>query len=261
MSNLRATTSTTNDDSIRFLKSRIRSFPSEPLHSRAYLNDLLRYLCQSFHRVGDTTADRQTIVPKRPFVYSYTIASGIRRLPNVFDTVEAFVGSLDTASALGSEHELVILTGYPSPQWLNALAARHHIGHDFFYRHMDFVPSAQRDWHTTPSLPSRSGSYLRLLIPSIVFLGPEGRSITLDELRRARAASRQQIRHKFRNFLAGRSPLTGQSIVRGVNIHTGDAIILEQAISMTMVKTEKGSKGNLSFDFCPTDQLTALTYA
>ena len=105
----------------------------------------------------------------------------------------------------------------------------------FVHSHLDFVPDAQRNWYTSPGLPSRRHHVFRLRIPSIVFVGVEGRRLSAEELHAARNSCARQLLYRAKAFLSGSTLSCGQSIVRQVNIHRGDAIVLEQEVSLTIV--------------------------
>ena len=56
-------------------------------------------------------------------------------------------------------------------------------------------------------------------------------------------SSMDQLRHRFRNFFAGCSAFVSESILRGVNIHSGDLTVLEQAFSETVFRKESHVNG------------------
>lgn len=180
------------------------------------------------------------------FFYSYNISQAKPSQPVIFSQASDLNSKSELASSSGHNSELVFLTGYPSPEWLNAIVTRYRVDHRFFHRHLDFLPSGQREWYTAPDVPSRSQHFIRLLVPSIVFLGPEGRYMPMEDLQKARTACSEQLRHKFKSFFGGSSISTGQSIVRHVNIHSGDAMVLEQAITVTILNHENTVKSACS---------------
>jgi hypothetical protein len=63
---------------------------------------------------------------------------------------------------------------------MEALVDRLDVDVRFLHSHLDFIPNAQRDWYTGSNLPSRNRQDFRLLNPSIVFLGMEGKILSVN---------------------------------------------------------------------------------
>jgi hypothetical protein len=137
----------------------------------------------------------------------------------------------------------LFFTGSPSSEWMEVLVDRLHVDLRFLHSHLDFIPNAQRDWYTGSNLPSRNRQDFRLLIPSIVFVGTEGNSLSVDQLHAARRSCASQLEKKAHVILSGGSKSHGQSIFRQVNVHRGDAIVMEQIISIAITGTDKARKG------------------
>jgi hypothetical protein len=230
----------------KFLTSRVRSFASDPLHSAAYLSNLSGYLTKPFRKPAHRTRYNVPSPALRKgctFFYSYEILGPRPSKPVTYDNASVFLSRSGPTSPHEDKSELIFLTGYPSPEWLNAIVFRYGVDHRFLHRHLDFLPSGQRDWYTAPDVPSRSEHFIRLLIPSIVFLGAEDRYVSIKELHKARNACADQLRQKSKNLFGGSQSSTGHSIIRQVNIHSGDAIVLEQAISITVLNHQDAVKG------------------
>lgn len=230
----------------KFLTSRVRSFASDPLHSAAYLSNLSGYLTKPFRKPAHRArynVPTPTLKKCCTFFYSYEILGPRPSKPVTYDNASSFLSHSGASSPHKDKSELIFLTGYPSPEWLNAIVFRYGVDHRFLYRHLDFLPSGQRDWYTAPDVPSRSEHFIRLLLPSIVFLGSEDRYVSIKELHKARNACADQLRQKSKNLFGGSQSSTGHSIIRQVNIHSGDAIVLEQAISITVLTRQDTVKG------------------
>ncbi|PYH78046.1 hypothetical protein BO82DRAFT_422734 [Aspergillus uvarum CBS 121591] len=159
------------------------------------------------------------------FLDSYTLAHVERPDPRVYHDVSDFRSAGEDKQA-----ELVFLTGYPSPQWLNAVVTRYGIDHRFLHRHLDFLPTGQRDWYAVPSIPSRSQKFIQHVMPCIVFAGHEGRFVSADDLQQARFACAELLRQRSKSYFERTGTPVGQMIVCGVNIHSGEAMVLEHAI-------------------------------
>jgi hypothetical protein len=142
-----------------------------------------------------------------------------------------------------ADSDLLFFTGSPSSEWMEVLVDRLHVDLRFLHSHLDFIPNAQRDWHTGSNLPSRNRQDFRLLIPSIVFVGTEGNSLSVDQLHAARRSCASQLEKRANVILSGGAKSHGQSIFRQVNVHRGDAIVVEQIISIAITGTGKARKG------------------
>ncbi|KIM94182.1 hypothetical protein OIDMADRAFT_61013 [Oidiodendron maius Zn] len=222
----------------KFLTSRVRSFASDPLHSAAYLSNLSGYLTKPFRKPAHRARYNIPTPPLKKgctFFYSYEILGPRPSKPVTYDNASSFLSHSGPSSPHRVKSELIFLTGCSSPEWLNVIVFRYGVDHRFLHRHLDFLPSGQRDWYTAPDVPSRSEHFIRLLLPSIVFLGSEDRYVSIKELHKARNACADQLRQKSKNLFGGSQSSTGHSIIRQVNIHSGDAIVLEQAISITVL--------------------------
>jgi len=230
--------------STKHLPLHVTTFASDPLHSAAYLNNLRYYLAGKFSRQSRAGKINPVSLSQNEhsFLYSYRVSETAIREPTTYKNVAEFVNSTPTPDC----SELIFATGYPSPEWLNAIVDRFVIDYRFLHSHLDFLPTAQRDWYTSPTVPSRRQHYIRLLIPSIVFFETETRRLPVQDLHDARNACTTQLRQKAKTFFSGSVAQHGQSIVRQVNIHSGDMMVLEQAISITVTKKDQDVKGMLS---------------
>ncbi|KAJ5723329.1 hypothetical protein N7488_001364 [Penicillium malachiteum] len=233
-------------DGVRFLRSQVQALNRDPLHSGAYLNNLASYLASD----GPHEKTSRKYPPSRlptgssnlpaysnVFLNSYSLGSAQRPKARRYDDVSVFKSTNEDSDA-----ELVFLTGYPSPQWLNTVVTRYGIDHRFLHRHLDFLPTGQRDWFTSPSVPSRSQQFIRLMVPCIVFTGHEGRFVPANDLQQARFACAELLRQKSKGFLGGTGASTGQTIVRQVNIHSGEAMVLENAITISVQEKDQSAK-------------------
>jgi hypothetical protein len=79
---------------------------------------------------------------------------------------------------------------------MEALVDRLDVDVRFLHSHLDFIPNAQRDWYTGSNLPSRNRQDFRLLNPSIVFLGMEGKILSVNQLHAARKSCASQPEKK-----------------------------------------------------------------
>lgn len=233
----------TNEYTQSFL-ARIRSFHSDPLHSAAYLDDLARFLHKPNHKLtrharrhnlpGDKP-ESLTEKKRRPFVYEYALSPDMDPKLTAFDNVDKYKQAISTPNHNADRNELFFLAGRPSAEWLSAVGARYDLDHRFFHQHLSFLPTGQRDWFTTPTLPSRSHDVLRFCIPSVLFAG-EHRYVSVDDLQKARGDCERRLLSGFRSFQEGALTQVGRSIVRRMNIHSGDNLVIEQELSSCLLK-------------------------
>ena len=171
---------------------------------------------------------------RRPFVYEYALSPNVEPKLTTFDDVEKYKQAMSIEDHNTDCNELVFLAGRPSAEWLSAVGAQYKLDHRFFHQHLSFLPTGQRDWFTTPTLPSRSHYVLRFCIPSILFIG-EHRFVHIFELQKAREDCERRLKTRFRTFQEGTSTDAGQSIVRRMNIHNGDHLVIEQELSACLL--------------------------
>jgi hypothetical protein len=220
------------------MRKRVQSFTTEPLHSAAYLNDVVRYLSDKPPVSARYRAPSPA--PKESnFLYAYKISGSHSTQAGSYSQASVFL----TENANRADLDLLFFTGSPSAEWMEVLVDRLNVDLRFLHSHLDFIPNAQRDWYTGSNLPSRNRHDFRLLIPSIVFVGTEGNSLSVDQLHAARRSCASQLEKKAHVILSGGSRSHGQSIFRQVNVHRGDAIVMEQVISIAITGAGKAQKG------------------
>jgi hypothetical protein len=220
-------------NAIELLKHRVTSIKTDPLHSQAYLYGLKSYLDKP--KAGSQHRPASVYVPQDrtlPFAYTYDLSQSARPLPKVYHTPSEYLFSGPECSS--KVPSIIIFTGYPSPEWLEVVLARCSTGFPFLHRHLDFMSNNQRDWHIGSELPSRSTRVIRLLVPSIVFIGPEERHLPPQDLQKARRQCSDRLRQKSKSFFGGSSVSAGSSIIRNIHVHSGDTVVLEQMITITI---------------------------
>lgn len=214
---------------------RVRTFPRDPLYSEADLGDLAHYLQNPLHRPLSRVASHGG-QNNLTFIYKYTLSTSNDAVLTKYNDVTKYEKSCVEATKIASANELLFLTGRPSAEWLNAFGAHYSVDPRYFQQHLGFLPSGQRDWHGSPSLPSRSRIALRLCVPSIIFVGSEGRYVDPYGLQKARQDCDRQLRQIFKAFTAATLSQAGKSIVRRINIHSGDCVVIEQELSICLSK-------------------------
>jgi hypothetical protein len=212
------------------LGNRVRSFEAEPLHSIAYLTYLARYLKGPFNKQHNRQQVLQKQnVPQRPFIMHYELEPGKPPIPIPFRKPETFKAVPQTGN------EITFLTGRPSAEWLNCVGSKYQLDHRFFHHHLGAILSGQRHCYAIPSLPSRSLQSLRLRIPSIVFIGSQGRNLDIKALEIARDDCNNQLRRTFRSMQDSAASEAGTSIIRKMDIYDGSHLVMEQEVTVYVV--------------------------
>ncbi|KAL9624925.1 MAG: hypothetical protein Q9160_000972 [Pyrenula sp. 1 TL-2023] len=217
----------------RSLGNRVRSFETDPLHSSAYLAYLAKYLKSPFRKqprrpYPDSTRQSKA---RGTFVQRYLLPPKKSPVREPFQDVNAF-----EAVPVPDENEILFLEGRPSAEWLNAIGSKYELDQRFFHQHLGPILSNQKQWYTLPALPSRSLEVFRLCIPTIIFVGPEGRNVDVLGLELARDDCVKQLQRTFRSVQDSFSPEPGRSIIRRINIHNGSQIVLEQELTITIIR-------------------------
>lgn len=243
-----------------YLQRRVRYFPSDPLHSAAYFRDLAHYMSQK-PAESDATNYWSALQPDQPhrFLYSFSLSAGHIQKPTVYSEASEFLG----APVAKDSSELIFITGTPSLDWLEAIFSRLKVSYYFVQSHMNYFLNSDRDWYTSPGTPSRLQHSIRLLIPSIVFVGAEGRRLSARELHEARREIKSQVIRRRKSMSNGLHARQGHSIVRQVNIHSGDTVVLEQTVSISFIQRNKNMKGTpmiIYHDRKLTEELTVLIW-
>lgn len=217
--------------------SRVRSFHHDPLHSAVYLQELVNYLQRPFktRRLGEI----QSPLPacRRDFVYCYQLDGTKAPVAVSYDDPQGLHAALQSAHEYSDgKNELLFMCGQPSPDWLNTIGAHYQTDVRFYYQHLRFLPDSQRDWYTDTPLPSRSHDVLRLIIPTIVFVGAPKRYVDKKNLRTWRSRRAERIRDQFKCLTLNDPRNTGRSILRRVDIYNGDCMVIEQEVSLKLIR-------------------------
>jgi hypothetical protein len=217
------------------LGNRVRSFETDPLHSTAYLAYLAKYLKSPFHKQPrrPQALFTQHRSPNQCFVQQYLLRPSEQPEHTAFDDPNAY-----NAAPVPAGKEIVFLTGRPSAEWLNAVGSRYKLDHRFFHQHLGPILANQKHWYAVPTLPSRSLEVLRLCLPSIIFIGSQGRDVDVLGLELARNDCNDQLRKSFRSIQDSSALEVGHSIIRRMQIHNGSALTIEQEMTITLIQRD-----------------------
>ena len=163
----------------------------------------------------------------------------IPRNPSSPAKLKSLDGSWQTYNSCG---HLVLLRGYPSPQWLDSLGSVYHIDAEFWRQHLDFLGSSLDDVNSSPSLPSSACDVLKLRITTV---GVRNKFATTSEqahvtkLRREGSQAMEKYNTDLRMGIGWR---TGDSIVRGYTVYDSETFSIDQTITVCLNKLDIGRK-------------------
>lgn len=166
----------------------------------------------------------------------------LARLP--FDTVDEFEALGDTVLPGVGEFGLLLLQGYPSPTWLNAVGGKFGIDPEFFQRHL---PHASRPGGGANGiLPSCHGDMVSLQVtrigssldkPLVKLL------VNLQEAlenERRKASGTMDMYMKTLARLDGENFFVADSVVREISVHDAYCFSVEQTVSLGIQPAGEG---------------------
>ena len=177
----------------------------------------------------------QTTGESDPFATHYELGQGSRaEARHLSSPRELELVAQACAHAPGKTGQLLILRGYPSPEWLCTLGATYDIDPDFFRRHLDFLDlsSDDVDGGGVSKLPSSVTNIFQFSLPTVgSFTGPiharSGRMLT--DTRETVESSLQRYLHRLR---IGTGWKIGDSILRDYNVYALPHFSIEQKVTI-----------------------------
>jgi hypothetical protein len=176
----------------------------------------------SFH--GGSSVPKSKDQDEFAFLYELRpdVAPKAVRIPAPFSTPKAKQLDVD-------HNSLLVLRGYPSPDWINFLGSRYKIDAEFFHRHLSFFPSAHGKLQRPAfQLPSSQNTIFQL---SLTSAGVQDDSNYVDvHAKRVTAAADMEL--YLHNLSVGQDWETGNSIVRSYDVHDGQDFSIEQTATI-----------------------------
>jgi len=184
-----------------------------------------------------------------------------KRLVRVaFETTREFEDLGDSVLPAPGHFALLLLQGYPSPEWLNALGARFGIDPEFFQRHLVFASGsgkggaggASSKRTATSILPSCHGDMVSLQISKIGSRQSSAASAAtryadhgqerLDQLRKKASEEMTAYMSKLAT-LNSPGVMAADSVAREFSVHDLDYFSLEQTVSVGTFAAGQGWVG------------------
>lgn len=144
--------------------------------------------------------------------------------------------------------KLILMRGFPQQDDLDDVFHATEIDIALFQRHLHFLASIPDDddpdpanhhaFHALPRLPSDNMRIFTLQVPSIINNRVPGRDSSPVNLEDQRKQALEKLKTYHENLVSKAD--AGDSLVRGYHVVTKDVSIVEQTISVGLVKDEGG---------------------
>jgi hypothetical protein len=174
------------------------------------------------------------------FIYHYVHLNGNATPAEL--TLPQDVLQKPTASAESdAKGGLIFMRGLPSSEWLVNVGATYRVDPEFFQRHLDFFSTTGRINHYPPvSLPSSSSYMIELRYMSIAKQGVFEHGVTPDQVQRLRADTKVDMNAYLTGLSSSidRDEGLGSSVVRGVWALNSGHLVIEQAMSLCVNRTD-----------------------
>ena len=157
-----------------------------------------------------------------------------------FTTIEEFDSLGEKVLPARDSFAMLLLQGYPAPEWLNTLGGRFSVDPEFFQRHLLFETASSKGppKHSSAQfLPSRHGNMLSLRIST---LGFRQSGDQLDHGQGDLDALRRKVSDEMGRYISKIASLNhpdvqqGDSVVRQFFLHDSDNFSLEQTLSLAI---------------------------
>ncbi|XDG08249.1 hypothetical protein ABKA04_007864 [Annulohypoxylon sp. FPYF3050] len=236
-----------------------RNTASESLHPGDSLRNLGDFLWQPYlvrapqiYNAPEPTANTET--QQGPFFVSlYQISNGnMERTP--LDTPQQFEDLGESVMPNQNGFSLLLLQGYPSAKWLNALGARYSIDPEYYHRHLIFASATNKGPFkrtATHILPSCLEDMVSLKVTRIGSRQSTKHSGSDQEKLDALRAHTSREMAEYMTKLASLNTTgieAGNSIVREFSLHDFDNFSLEQTISIGIHRSGQGWIGIIWYD-------------
>ncbi|CAK1367574.1 unnamed protein product [Cercospora beticola] len=196
---------------------------------------LMRPWDSTFPRSSNSDSMRQqTVLP--PALYVWADASSPTSKSSL-QTIDD-LAQIDPQSIEDQVGAMIILSGYQTPDWLNAVGSRLRLDPAVFQDHLEFrVPFGRRDLYTSPSLPSTTQSLVRLRYFTI---GVREDNAQLREVSTYRKRASDEMDQYLAGLFDERNVQPGDTITRGYYVHSPTVFSIEQQITIGIQRCAGG---------------------
>lgn len=140
---------------------------------------------------------------------------------------------------------VLFLRGFPSPEWLGAIGAKHRVDSEMFSRWLDFrAPNDHTNNFSRPPLPSTEHNLIEL---PLITIGSFDSMTSLTDQAKLESARRDwatALRRYHDDLGTTDRPAVGTSVVRAMSLFDSRNFSMEQRITICL-KSEEDSKGRV----------------
>jgi hypothetical protein len=232
----------------RFVQTQADNAAAQPFNQGESYRNLANFLWQPFVPQATTMAPPASAPVSNnvdtQFASLFRVSQqGIEKVN--FTTIAEFHNLGDSVMPTDTSFTILLLRGYPCPQWLNALGSKYRIDPEFYLRHLIFscksyTESTMPTRTATHFLPSHHGGMITLQVAGIgcheagsgSFRGDKRLSqAELDRQRRSAALRMADYMGKL-STLNTRGFEPGHSFIREYSIHDHTQFSVEQTMSI-----------------------------
>lgn len=175
------------------------------------------------------------------FIYHYVHLGHDNATPAELTFPQDVLQQPDANAKCDAKGGLVFMRGLPSSEWLVNLGATYRVDPEFFQRHLDFFSTAGRINHYPPvSMPSSSSYMVELRYMTIAKQGIFEPGITPEKVQRLRADAKAETNTYLTGLSSSidRDEESGSSVVRGVWVFNSGHLVIEQAMSLCVNRSD-----------------------
>lgn len=236
----------------------------ESFYPGQHFDSLARFLNSStrsdFHGHGGLTNGLPQA--SSPFIHHISLASSSRSDPAPWEILAGTGPKSNHERSPKAGSQLLILRGYPSPEWLDRIGTKYHLEPEFLRRHLDdIIPGStvqQFDASTLPSA-SRNVFQLRFITVGTRATNQLAEATTeIENLRLDSAAAMAQYRQTLRRRQGWKF---GDSVVRDYELYDEEHFTIEQNITLHYMELEKEPGETGGRDWLCKYQLFDLNFA
>ncbi|KAL4865937.1 hypothetical protein BDV12DRAFT_199705 [Aspergillus spectabilis] len=164
-------------------------------------------------------------------IHDYFLAKGLPSLSSVYESRTGRVGLVRKEGG----GRVIILRGLPEIGILRNIGAYYRIDPEFFRRHLEFLVSSSRDvgnrfaW---PVLPSASTYIIQLRVPVIGCKPGALKNYVVNEIKAARAHSRETIEIYLKELRKSENWIPGQSFGRDHEVFDAQHFMVDQRVTI-----------------------------
>jgi hypothetical protein len=178
-------------------------------------------------------------------------AKDLKHVP--FETIQEFEDLGDSVIPGAGSFALLVLRGYPSPPWLNALGARFGIDPELFQRHLSFALPHGKSLSEIPAIQTLPSCHEDMVLIQTTTVGWRKDCARFRRSQADLELLRRKMADEMKGYTGEVSRLNcpdmalGDPVVRQFSVHGSDYFSLEQMMSFGAFKTGESWIGNFVY--------------